>query len=124
MILDHIGFGVSDIKKSREFYTKCLKPLGIKLMAEEGPNVGFGRDKKAPFWFGPNIEASRKIHIAFSAENRTQVDQFYKAAIAAGGIDNGPPGLRTIYHSNYYAAFVLDPDGHNIEAVCQKPETL
>ena len=122
MIIDHIGFGVSDIEKSKEFYIKCLLPLGIKLIAEEGQNVGFGKDKKAPFWFGPNSDASRKIHIAFIAENRKQVDEFYRAAIAAGAIDNGPPGIRKRYHPAYYAAFVFDPDGHNIEAVCHKPE--
>ena len=122
MIIDHIGFGVSDIEASKEFYIKCLEPLGIKIFFEEGSNVGFGKDGKAPFWFGPNSDASRKIHIAFVAENRSQVDAFYKAAIAAGGNDNGPPGIREIYHPSYYAAFVFDPDGHNIEAVCHRSE--
>ena len=122
MIIDLIGFGVSDIEKSKEFYVKSLEPSGIKLLAEERNNVGFGKDKTAPFWIGPNNDASRKIHIAFVAVNRMQVDEFYKAALAAGGKDNGPPGIREIYHSDYYAAFVLDPDGHNIEAVCHKPE--
>jgi len=121
-MIDHIGFGVSDVEKSKEFYIKCLKPLGIELIKEEGKNVGFGNNGKAPFWFGPNNEASKKIHIAFSAENRNQVDEFYKAAIAAGGRDNGAPGIREIYAPNYYAAFVFDPDGHNIEAACRKPE--
>ncbi len=122
MIIDHIGFGVSDIERSKEFYIKCLEPLGIKILAEEGSNVGFGKDAKAPFWFGPNSDASRKIHLAFVAENRAQVDEFHKAAIAAGGKDNGPPGIREIYHPSYYAAFVFDPDGHNIEAVCHKSD--
>ncbi len=122
MIIDHIGFGVSDIEKSKDFYIKSLEPLGITLIREEGNNVGFGRENKAPFWFGPNSDASKKIHIAFVAENRAQVDEFYKAALAAGGIDNGAPGIREVYHSDYYAAFVFDPDGHNIEAVCHKPE--
>lgn len=122
MIIDHIGFGVSDFEKSKEFYIKCLEPLEITLIMEEGVNVGFGKGNKAPFWFGPNSEASKKMHIAFAAESRDQVDEFYKAALAAGGKDNGAPGIREIYHPNYYGAFVFDPDGHNIEAVCHKPE--
>ena len=122
MIIDHIGFGVSDFKKSKEFYLKCLEPLGITLIREEGNTVGFGKENKAPFWFGPDGEASKKMHIAFAAETRAQVDEFYKAAIAAGGKDNGAPGIREVYHLNYYGAFVFDPDGHNVEAVCHKPE--
>ena len=122
MIFDHVAFGVSDIKKSKEFYIKCLETLGVKLVAREGDNLGFGRGNIAPFWFGPNPDSSKKIHIAFTAENRAQVDAFYKAALAAGGVDNGPPGIREIYDPDYYAAFVFDPDGHNIEAVCRKPE--
>jgi len=121
MIIDHIGFGVSDFEKSKEFYIKCLKSLGITLIREEGSTVGFGKNNKAVYWFGPSIEAYKPIHIAFAAENRTQVDEFYKAAIAAGGKDNGPPGIREMYHPNYYGAFVFDPDGFNIEAVCHKP---
>ena len=121
MIIDHIGFGVSDVERSKGFYIKCLEPLGIKLLKKEGSNIGFGRDEEATFWFGPNIDPSRKIHIAFAAENRSQVDLFYQAAIEAGGKDNGPPCIRKHDHQNYYAAFVYDPDGHNIEAVCHKP---
>jgi len=122
MIIDHIGFGVSDYEKSKNFYLKCLAPLGITLVREEGNTAGFGRNNKAVYWFGPSREAYKKMHIAFAAENRTQVDQFYKAALAAGGKDNGAPGIREVYHPNYYGAFVFDPDGHNIEAVCHKPE--
>ena len=122
MVIDHIGFGVTDLETSKEFYTKCLAPLGIRPLLEEDGNVGYGRDIVAPFWFGKNSDPSKKIHIAFRAENRAQVDAFYKAALEAGGIDNGAPGIREIYHPTYYAAFVLDPDGHNIEAVCHDPE--
>ena len=122
MIIDHIGFGVSDFERSKEFYIKCLEPLGITIIREEGNTVGFGKDNKTPFWFGPSGEVAKKMHVAFAAENRTQVDEFYKAALAAGGKDNGAPGIREIYHPDYYAAFVFDPDGHNIEAVCRKPE--
>ncbi len=122
MIIDHIGFGVSDFEKSKEFYQKCLAPLGITLIREQGNNVGFGKNNNAIYWFGPSDESYKKMHIAFAADNRNQVDEFYKAALAAGGKDNGPPGIRKVYHPDYYAAFVFDPDGHNIEAVCRKPE--
>ena len=121
MIIDHVGLRVSDFKRSKEFYSKCLEPLGIRLLFEEDGNVGFGKDKKAPFWIGPNNEISQKTHIAFVAETRSQVDRFYNAAMDTGGKDNGPPGVRQRYHPDYYAAFVFDPDGHNIEAVCKKP---
>ena len=122
LIIDHLGLRVSDIEKSKYFYIKCLAPLGIKAIAYEDENIGFGKDTKAPFWIGPNKDYSRKVHIAFSAENRLHVDKFYEAAIEAGGKDNGAPGIRTVYAPNYYAAFVFDPDGNNIEAVCRKPE--
>jgi catechol 2,3-dioxygenase-like lactoylglutathione lyase family enzyme len=122
LIIDHVGLRVSDVEISKNFYTKCLAPLGIKVIAYEDDNIGFGKDSKAPFWIGPNKDYSRKIHIAFTANNRRQVDEFYTAAKAAGGIDNGPPGIRKRYHPTYYAAFILDPDGHNIEAVCRNPE--
>ncbi len=122
MIIDHIGFGVSDFEKSKEFYTKCLEPLGISIIREEGDTVGFGKNGKAIYWFGPGNDSYKKMHVAFSAKNHSQVDEFYKAALAAGGKDNGAPGIREIYHPNYYAAFVFDPDGHNIEAVCREPE--
>ena len=122
MIIDHIGFGVSDFERSKEFYIKCLEPLGITLIRKQGNTVGFGKKNKAPFWFGPSSEVAKKMHVAFAAESRAQVDEFYKAALAAGGKDNGAPGIREIYHPDYYAAFVLDPDGHNIEAVCRKAE--
>lgn len=123
MIIDHIGLGVSDFEKSKAFYIKCLEPLGIKLIREEGNTIGFGKNNTTPFWFGPSNEPAMRVHIAFAAESRAQVDEFYKAAIAAGGKDNGPPGIREVYHPNYYGAFVFDPDGNNIEAVCHKPES-
>ena len=122
MILDHIGFVVADYEKSKKFYTKSLAPLNIELVMEVQGWAGFGRNLKPEFWFGPQGEAQRPMHVAFSAETREQVNKFYHAALKAGGKDNGPPGLREIYHPNYYGAFVLDPDGHNIEAVCHKPE--
>jgi catechol 2,3-dioxygenase-like lactoylglutathione lyase family enzyme len=121
MMLDHIAIPVSDFARSKEFYTKALRPLYYELVMEVEGAAGFGAKGKPEFWFGEG-DVRDKIHIAFAAENREQVRKFYEAALAAGGKDNGPPGLRAHYHPNYYGAFVLDPDGHNIEAVCHKPE--
>ncbi len=118
MIIDHIGMAIRDHKKSKNFYSACLAPLGIELVIEVEGWAGFGKAGKPEFWFGVHDQAQNPIHIAFSADNRAQVDAFYKAALTAGGSDNGAPGVREIYHPNYYGAFVLDPDGHNIEAVC------
>ncbi len=123
MIIDHIGIAVSDYEKSLTFYTKALKPLGIFLVIEIEGWAGFGHNKnKAEFWFGPAEKSQNPMHIAFLAESRHRVDEFYAAAIAAGAICNGEPGIREIYHPNYYGAFVIDPDGHNIEAVCHNLE--
>ena len=116
-VLDHIGMTVSDYPRAKAFYTAALAPLGITLLMEFGSDAaGFGRNKPY-FWIaaGP---ATGPIHVAFGASTRAEVDAFYKAAMAAGGKDNGPPGVRAHYHPDYYGAFVLDPDGHNIEAVC------
>ena len=122
MIIDHIGFAISNTEASKAFYNQALKPLNIELVMEVEGWVGYGRDGKAEFWFGEHEYKQLPMHIAFVADNRDQVDKFYEAAIAAGGKDNGKPGIREIYHPNYYGAFVIDPDGHNIEAVCHKPE--
>lgn len=122
MIIDHIGVPVSDFQKSKAFYTRALAPLGIASVMEMESWAGFGKDGKPEFWFGTEASAPRPIHIAFTANSREAVRQFYQAALAAGGRDNGAPGLREHYHPNYYGAFVFDPDGHNIEAVCHKPE--
>jgi catechol 2,3-dioxygenase-like lactoylglutathione lyase family enzyme len=123
-MLDHTGFPVSDYKRSKAFYEKALAPLGYMLVMEvqqdqnDTPAAGFGADGKPDFWIGGEGGLNKPIHIAFAAKERAAVDTFHRAAIAAGGKDNGAPGLRPHYHPNYYAAFVLDPDGHNIEAVC------
>lgn len=122
MILDHIGFVVSDYEKSKEFYSKALAPLDISLLMEFESIAGFGKGQKPEFWFESSGEPHKQMHIAFAAETRSDVDRFYEAALQAGAKDNGPPGIREIYHPDYYGAFVLDPDGHNIEAVCHKPE--
>ena len=124
--LDHVAISTADYRKSLEFYEKALAPLGMKthmkFEGEEGNVAGIGSD--TPFlWIGDEGKLTGgRVHIAFTADKRADVDAFYAAAIAAGGTDNGPPGLRSHYHANYYAAFVFDPDGHNIEAVCHAPE--
>ena len=128
-MIDHIGIPVSDVARSTEFYLKALAPLGISIIMEvsaeesgRGAAVGFGANSKPFFWIGEaeGLGAGH-VHVAFAAPSRAAVDAFYRAAIAAGGKDNGSPGLRPHYHPDYYGAFVLDFDGHNIEAVCHKP---
>ena len=123
--LDHISLSTADYPTSLAFYQAALAPLGVSThMKFEGPDgnvAGLGSDQ--PFlWIGDGGALTGRLHIALRADTRAQVDAFYAAAIAAGGRDNGAPGLRAHYHPNYYAAFVLDPDGHNIEAVCHVPE--
>ena len=121
-MLDHMGFAVSDYARSKGFYEKALAPLGFVLVKEPmGEAAGFGQGGKPSFW----IEARGRpvhgrLHVAFEAKSRNLVDAFHAAAIAAGGIDNGAPGVRDVYHPNYYGAYVLDPDGNNIEAVCHE----
>jgi catechol 2,3-dioxygenase-like lactoylglutathione lyase family enzyme len=122
MIIDHIGLAVSDFNKSKRFFTQALAPLGIILVMEVEGWAGMGKGGKPELWFGTHMQTQHPLHIAFLAESRQQVREFYEAAIAAGGTDNGPPGIREIYHPNYYGAFVIGPDGHNIEAVCHAPE--
>jgi catechol 2,3-dioxygenase-like lactoylglutathione lyase family enzyme len=122
MILDHVTLRVRDIPRSRVFYATALAPLGISVLMENQAAVGFGVGRRPQFWLGPGDSPSGPLHVAFVAANRAQVRAFYEAALAAGGTDNGAPGLRPQYHANYYGAFVLDPDGNNAEAVCRLPE--
>lgn len=119
-MIDHLGIGVSDLKHSREFYLAALAPLGYGIVKEFDEAVGFGANGKPSFWI-ENRQTTTPMHIAFTSNDRSGVDAFYQAAIEAGAQDNGKPGLRPIYHSDYYGAFVLDPDGNNVEAVCHKP---
>src|SRR5918999_5970352 len=123
-MLDHVGFTVSDYDRSKAFYAQALAPLGIDLLMEPvQAAAGFGRDGKPFFWIesrGP--AAVTGVHVAFAVDDRATVDAFHAAALEAGGTDNGPPGVREIYHPNYYGAYVLDPDGNNIEAVCHRPQ--
>jgi len=124
-MIDHIGIEVSDYKKSVNFYKQALEPLGYRLLMEVegfagfGPKVGGGTI--ANFWIHQGKNPS-KVHIAFTALHRNGVDTFYQSAINAGGKDNGKPGVREIYHPSYYGAFVFDPDGNNVEAVCHSEE--
>jgi catechol 2,3-dioxygenase-like lactoylglutathione lyase family enzyme len=127
-MIDHTGVVVSDYAKSKAFYEKALAPIGYVLMMEIPAAVtghadvaGFGEPPKPDFWISSGTANKPPIHIAFRVPTREQVDAFYRAALAAGGTDNGAPGLRLHYHPNYYGAFVRDPDGHNIEAVCHEP---
>jgi catechol 2,3-dioxygenase-like lactoylglutathione lyase family enzyme len=123
-MFDHITLSVSDYKKSKEFYSKILKPLGYELVMEfEDDTACFGEGKKPSFIIHPKGKTTPKLHIAFKSKNRAGVDAFYQAAIAAGGKDNGAPGIRAEYHPNYYAAYIYDFDGHNIEAVCHNSES-
>lgn len=121
-MLDHIGLDVVNLKESKEFYLKALKPLGYEIFIEWGAWVGFAVNGKPDFWLRAGAKTTPSIHVAFRAENRELVDKFYEAALLAGGKDNGAPGIREIYHPHYYGAFILDPDGHNIETVCHKAE--
>ncbi len=123
MILDHVTIAVADFAMSRDFYTRALAPLGITIIAEGDGYAGMGRDGRAQFWFGIRQPSSGGVHLAFSAENRGQVREFHAAALTAGATDNGGPGLRPRYHPDYYGAFVIDLNGHNLEAVCRKPES-
>ena len=120
-MIDHVGLRVSDVSKSKKFFTGALAPLGYALIADYGSEAaGFGIGAKPDFWIGGGGSAGA-THVCIAAANRAMVDAFHKAALAAGGRDNGAPGLRTQYHPTYYGAFVLDPDGNNIEAVCHQP---
>jgi catechol 2,3-dioxygenase-like lactoylglutathione lyase family enzyme len=126
-MIDHTGVVVSDFEKSKAFYTAALAPINYSLLMQFPASVtgrtdvaGFGEAGKPDFWIHNGTPNQPPIHIAFRVNARALVDAFYQAAMQAGGTDNGPPGIRAHYHPNYYGAFVLDPDGHNIEAVCHE----
>src|SRR5262245_51363826 len=127
-MLDHVSLGVKDLKRSQEFYDRALKPLGLARVYDVPGGAGCGGSKDKPvFLIGAPIDPGRPVaagggtHVAFTAPNRKAVDEFHKAAVAAGAKDDGKPGPRPIYHANYYGAFVLDPDGHKVEACCHRP---
>jgi catechol 2,3-dioxygenase-like lactoylglutathione lyase family enzyme len=129
-ILDHIEFTVADAERSRRFYEEALRPFGMTVIIRVGPErtrtggtrYGLGRDGYPRIWFHDGGARGSPMHLALATIDRRVVDAFHAAALAAGGMDNGAPGIRERYHPNYYAAFVLDPDGNNIEAVCQAPD--
>jgi len=126
-MLDHITFGVADFAGCAAFYDKALAPLGISRVFEVSaedtgtkPFIGYG-DERPFFWIAPGDASIGQLHFAFTAKTRAEVDAFHAAGLAAGGSDNGAPGLRPDYHPDYYGAFVFDPEGRNIEAVCHAP---
>lgn len=121
-MLDHVKFGVSDYAVSRAFFLKALEPLGVSIAKEVANGIELIAKGDLSLCFFQTEEKPAHLHLAFAAENRQQVEAFYRAALEAGGKDNGAPGLRPRYHANYFAAFVIGPDGHNIEAVCHAPE--
>jgi catechol 2,3-dioxygenase-like lactoylglutathione lyase family enzyme len=137
-MLDHVNIRVSDYDRSKKFYEAALAPLGYTLLMESASGAGFHKESIPDFWIkkgepvSVGAQAARQelslgcggpsVHVAFASESRSMVDAFYRAAVAAGANDNGAPGLRPNYHPHYYGAFVLDPDGYNIEAVCHKAE--
>ena len=124
-MFDHVKFGVSDYAASKAFFLKALEPLGVVVVSEGSPTYGVELSQPngtVSLCLCQTEEKPAHLHLAFAAENRQQVEAFYRAALAAGGRDNGAPGLRPNYHANYYAAFVIGPDGHNIEVVCHKPD--
>ena len=120
-MFDHVGFGVSNVAQSKAFLLKALEPLGVAVVMEGPYGVGMGKNGKPSLWIHEATSTPAPMHIAFTAGSRDEVDSFYKAALEAGGKDNGAPGLRPHYHANYYGAFVIGPDGHNFEAVCHRP---
>jgi catechol 2,3-dioxygenase-like lactoylglutathione lyase family enzyme len=124
-MFDHVKFGVSDYAASKVFFLKALQPLGVTVVAEGSPTYGVElstQGGKVSLCLFQTTEKPAHLHLAFQADNRQQVEAFYRAALKAGGEDNGAPGLRPNYHADYYAAFVIAPDGHNIEVVCHEPE--
>lgn len=128
-MLDHLNVFVSDFEKSKSFYSRALSAIGYVLVKEFSASdvrstdvAGFGEPSRPDFWINKGVANQPPVHVAFRVNSRAQVNAFHQAAMAAGGRDNGAPGLRPHYHPHYYAAFVLDPDGHNIEAVCHAPE--
>lgn len=129
-MIDHVGFKVSDYAASKEFYERVLGALDYSLVMEVTPEMtgtdqhhaGFGIQGKPSFWIGNGMPSGGGLHVAVIAQSRSQVDAFHRAGLEAGGSDNGAPGLRPHYHAHYYGAFIIDLDGHNIEAVCHLPE--
>jgi catechol 2,3-dioxygenase-like lactoylglutathione lyase family enzyme len=121
-MIDHVVLNVRDYEASNRFYVDALRPLGYEVILEFEKMAGLGREGKPELWIGQRDEPTANVHVALASPDRNTVDEFYNAALAAGGRDNGRPGLRPVYHEQYYGAYVFDPDGNNIEAVCHLPE--
>jgi catechol 2,3-dioxygenase-like lactoylglutathione lyase family enzyme len=129
-VIDHTGYNVGDLERSKAFYAAALAPLGHRILRDIGVAVGYGSDEwlaqggdpGGAFWIAKGTPQEPRVHLAFAARTHGEVRAFHAAALAAGGRDNGPPGYRPRYHAHYYAAFILDPDGYNIEAVCHRAE--
>jgi catechol 2,3-dioxygenase-like lactoylglutathione lyase family enzyme len=122
-MIDHVALNVSDLERSKQFFLAALSPLGYSLMAEGPEWAGLGTEGRADFWIGVGTPAPG-VHLAFRTEERSLVDAFHAAALAAGGLDNGAPGLRPHYHQDYYGAYVVGPDGTNLEVVCHSPGSV
>jgi catechol 2,3-dioxygenase-like lactoylglutathione lyase family enzyme len=121
-MIDHVTLNVADVDAAKAFYEAALRPVGYELAMDFVGGAGFAADGKPDFFLAERGDPSSPVHVAFKAADRTSVDAFFEAAIAAGGQDNGPPGIRRVYHEYYYGAYVLDPEGNNIEAVTHDPE--
>lgn len=121
-MFDHVVFGVSNYEASKTFYLNALAPIGLSIVLEGPLGIELSADGKTSLCLFQTEEKPARLHLAFRADAREQVDEFYRAALAAGGKDNGAPGLRLRYHADYYAAFVIDPDGHNVEMVCHQAQ--
>jgi catechol 2,3-dioxygenase-like lactoylglutathione lyase family enzyme len=123
-VFDHVGLNVADFETSKRFFERALSPLGYRVVMDVSQYgaAGFGTDDKPEFWIGARDPRGTGTHVAFQVDDRATVERFHTEALAAGGTDNGPPGIRHEYHPTYYAAYVLDPDGNNIEAVCHRPQ--
>jgi len=121
-VFDHIGIPVTDLAAAKEFFLRALSPLAVRVLVHDADAVGLGQGDKASLWLVPASAPAAPLHLAFVAQSRAQVDAFYRQALAAGGQDNGAPQLRPRYHASYYAAFVIGPDGHNVEVVCHRAD--
>jgi catechol 2,3-dioxygenase-like lactoylglutathione lyase family enzyme len=121
-VIDHVTLNVSDVEASKAFFAEALRPLGYELTLDFVEGAGFAAGGKPDFFLAQRGQPSTPVHVAFKAPNRAAVDRFHEASLAAGGSDNGPPGIRRVYHEYYYGAYVIDPEGNNIEAVTHDPE--
>ena len=121
-MIDHVTLNVRDVESSKAFYEQALRPLGYELMSDFPGGCGFGAEGKPDFFLAQRGEPSAPVHVALRSPDQRTVDAFHEAALAAGGTDNGPPGIRRVYHDHYYGAYALDPDGNNIEAVTHSSE--